>query len=99
MFMDETHSSLAPIITRTWAIRGQTPMIKIPSSHKGMSLIGGLLEDGRIVLQDTQDSLNALGFIGFLEHVLKQVDGKVVVLADNAPIHKAQIVKDRKSVV
>jgi putative transposase len=67
----------------------------VPNKKKydSVSLIGGLTEDGRMILLFTQDSMNSLGFIEFLRRVLEQISGKVVVYADNAKIHKAKVVK------
>jgi putative transposase len=70
----------------------QTPTVRIPSARQGLSLIGGLLEDGRIVLLSTADRMNALGFIGFLQHVMDTVVGPVVVFADNHRMHKTAAV-------
>jgi putative transposase len=96
VFTDETHSSLEPIITRTWAEKGKTPLVKVPNRKKGdrVSLIGGLTEDGRMILLYTQDSMNGLGFVEFMRRVLEQICGKVVIYADNAKIHKSKVVKE-----
>ena len=57
MFSDEVHSSLAPIITQTWALVGQAPVLKVTSSRKGMTVIGGITQDGRVIAQHTEDSM------------------------------------------
>ena len=89
MFSDEVHSSLAPIITHTWALVGQAPILKVPSSRKGMTVIGGITEDGRVIAQHTEDSMNALGFIEFLRFVLRKLpDEKIVIFVDNHRMHK-----------
>ena len=78
MFIDETHSSLRPIISRTWAGVGCTPMVKVSGKRDGVTIIGGLTEAGRIIALQTQDSMNCLGFIEFLKHALNEVTGKLV---------------------
>ena len=101
MFSDEVHSSLVPIITHTWALVGQAPILKVPSSRKGMTVIGGITEDGRVIAQHTEDSMkrpcpkvhfmvkNALGFIEFLRFVLRKLpDEKIVIFVDNHRMHK-----------
>jgi len=92
MFMDETHSSLRPIITRTWAGVGCTPLVKISGKRDGVSIIGGLTEAGQIIALQTKDSMNCLGFIEFLKHALKEVTGKLVVFADNHRMHRTPLV-------
>ena len=72
----------------------QAPMLKIPSSRKGITIIGGITEDGRVVAQHTQDSMNALGFIAFLTFLLRVLPNeKLVVFVDNHPMHKTPEVK------
>lgn len=90
--MDETHSSLAPIITHSWAKVGQTPVLKISGKRDGISIIGGLTEDAQMLALQTKDAMNTLGFIEFLKHVLVKIPGKVVVFADNHRMHKTPLV-------
>lgn len=92
MFIDETHSSLRPIISRTWAGVGCTPMVKVSGKRDGVTIIGGLTEAGRIIALQTQDSMNCLGFIEFLKHALNEVTGKLVVFADNHRMHQTPLV-------
>jgi putative transposase len=69
-------------------------MLKVPNSRKGITIIGGMTEDGRVVAQHTQDSMNALGFIGFLTFLLRVLpDEKLVVFVDQHPMHKTLEVK------
>jgi putative transposase len=69
-------------------------MLKIASSRKGITIIGGITEDGRVVAQHTQDSMNALGFIAFLTFLLRVLpDEKLVVFVDNHQMHKTPEVK------
>ncbi len=94
IFADEVHSSLAPIITHTWALVNQAPILKVSSSRKGITIIGGITQDGRVVAQHTQDSMNALGFIAFLTFLLRVLPNeKLVVFVDNHPMHKTPEVK------
>ena len=94
IFADEVHSSLTPIITHTWALVRQAPILKVSNSRKGITIIGGITQDGRVVAQQTQDSMNALGFIAFLTFLLRVLpDEKLVVFVDNHPMHKTPEVK------
>jgi putative transposase len=94
IFADEVHSSLAPIITHTWALVNQAPMLKVSSSRKGITIIGGITQDGRVVAQHTENSMNALGFIAYLTFLLRVLpDEKLVVFVDNHPMHKTPEVK------
>lgn len=92
MFMDETHSSLRPIITRTWSGVGCTPLVKVSGKRDGVSIIGGLTEAGQIIALQTKDSMNCLGFIEFLKHALNEVTGKLVIFADHHRMHKTPLV-------
>jgi putative transposase len=93
-FSDECHSSLQTIIGKTWAKKGETPILKVPQRRTGMSLIAAMSQAGEVICQQTQDSMNTLGFIGFLQRVLDKVEGQVVVFVDNHRMHKTQQVLD-----
>jgi hypothetical protein len=51
MFVDESGFSLVPPVRRTWARRGQTPVIRHQSSWPKLSAISGVTPEGRLLLQ------------------------------------------------
>ena len=94
IFGDETGSTLESSVTHTWALRGQTPVMQAQSKRTRLNVIGGISWNGEIFAQATTDSMNKLGFKAFLENVLTQVPGHVVMVLDNSRVHRnAEVVK------
>jgi len=79
---------------RTWAPRGQTPILHVPLSHDHLSVISGITLDGQLCMQVQEHAFDAAGVVGFLRVLLRKIRGKVLVIWDGAPIHKGHPVKD-----
>jgi transposase len=94
VWIDESGFSLLPLAVRTWAPRGQTPVLRVKLTHDHLSAISGMTLDGRLCMQVQQDAYDAAGVVGFLRVWLRKVRGKILVIWDGSPIHKGQAVKD-----
>jgi len=46
--IDESGCSLLPHAVRTWAPRGQTPVVHVPLTHDHRAAISGITLDGRL---------------------------------------------------
>ncbi len=79
---------------RTWAPRGQTPILHVPLTHDHLAAISGITLDGRLYLQTRKDAFNAEGVVGFLRVLLRKIRGKVLVIWDGSPIHQGQPIRD-----
>ena len=66
---DEEGFYLLPMAVRTWAPRGQTPVLRVPLTHDHLSAISGITPDGRLFLQVRPTSYTAAGVVGFLARV------------------------------
>ncbi len=91
---DESGFSLLPLAVRTWAPRGQTPVLRVKLTREHLSAVSGLTLDGRICLPVQEAASTAETVVGFLRQLLRQIRGKVLVIGDGASIHKGQPVKD-----
>jgi transposase len=100
VFIDESGFSLVSPLKRSWAPRGQTPRIRTSLNHKQrLNLLGALLvspRGRRIRLRVKSHSLNLNGrhVLAFLKELMTAVQGPVVLVWDNAPIHTRRIVQD-----
>jgi transposase len=79
---------------RTWAPRGQTPILRVPLTRDHLSSISGITFDGRLFMQVRPTSYNAAGVVGFLRVLLRKISGKLVVIWDGSPIHRGHEIKD-----
>jgi transposase len=83
-----------PGVVRTYAPRGETPILHALLTHEHLSAISGLTLDGRVLLQIRERAFRGPEVVAFLRHLLRQVPGPLLVIWDGAPIHRAQPVKD-----
>lgn len=79
---------------RTWAPRGQTPVLRVKLTRDHLSSISGITPDGRLFLQVRPASYDAAGVVGFLRVLLRKISGKLVVVWDGSPIHRGQEIQD-----
>jgi transposase len=79
---------------RTWAPRGQTPVLRVPLTRDHLSAISGITMDGRLFLQVRPASYTAAGVVGFLRVLLRKIKGPILLIWDGSPIHRGQEIKD-----
>jgi len=87
-------------LKRTWAPRGQTPTIRTSIQHnERLNLIGALRVSPatrkiKLHVQSHWDSLGGDAVIAFLQHLLEQIAGAIVLVWDKHPIHRRRKVQD-----
>ena len=79
---------------RTWAPRGQTPVLRVKLTRDHLSAISGITPEGRLFMQVRPDSFDAAGVVGFLRVLLRKISGKLVVIWDGSPMHRGHEIKD-----
>jgi len=97
--LDEGGFSLKPSVRRTWAPRGQTPILKHHFNCKRLHAIGTLVcePDGSepdLLLHLQPRSIKEDAVIAYLEALHRQVPGLIVLLWDHLQAHKSQKVAD-----
>lgn len=93
VFIDESGLSTRPTRARTWAPRGQTPVLHETFNWKSLSIIGGLAL-WRFYFQMHTGSIKSPQVIEFLGHLQQHVAGKLMILWDGAPIHRSILLKN-----
>jgi transposase len=94
LFVDESGFYPLPFVTRTYAPRGQPPVLRAPLTHDHRSAISAITPDGRLFTRVQDEAFRGPAVVDFLRHLLRQLPGKLLVVWDGAPIHRAQVVKD-----
>lgn len=99
VFIDESGFSLRPSVRRTWAPRGQTPLIRRHFNWKRLSAIAALLcqPDGslpQLLLAVQEDNFTGPTILSFLEGLGQQTQGPLVLLWDGLPAHRSRLVRD-----
>jgi len=100
VFEDESGFSLVAPLKRTWARRGQTPVMRTQiGHHERLNLLGALsvLPSGkniRLSIRSFWHSLTGMEVITFLKQILRRIPGTILLLWDRHPIHKRKIVQE-----
>lgn len=80
-------------MVRTYAPRGQTPVLRGKLTRDHYSVIGALTETGQVVTQMQRHAFNGHGIVRFLKHLLHRVPGKLLVIWDGLPAHRGEAVR------
>lgn len=94
LFVDEAAFYLLPFVARTYAPRGQTPILRAPLTRDHLAAISALSPDGRLFTHIQPEPFRGPAIVTFLRQLLRQIRGKLLVIWDGAPIHHCQPVKD-----
>ena len=94
IWVDEAGFYLLPMAVRTWAPRGQTPILRVKLTRDHLSAISGITLDGQLFMQMRPASYDSAGVVSFLRVLMRKISGKIVVIWDGAPIHRGHEIKD-----
>ena len=100
VFIDETGFLLAPLVRRTWAPVGQTPVLhQRTRHHRKVSGIGAITLSpqrrrlGYYLHLHRDGSIGQQQVIVFLRELLRHLRGNVVVVWDNLSAHRGRLVQ------
>ena len=100
IFVDESGFLMNPLRKKVWARQGQTPQLPHRTrNHQKVSVIGGLIAspsspDVSLLTQwHPGESVDQTGVVRFLDRLLGECPGNVIVVWDNLPAHRSKLVK------
>ena len=77
----------------TWGKRGHTPIVSSTGARFGLNLISAVSARGQLRFMISKGRVTAAVFIEFLERLLVNAAGKIFVIADGHPTHRAKRVE------
>lgn len=83
-----------PMVERTYAPIGQTPVIREYLTRDHLSAISGITPEGKLYMMVQERAYKGADVVRFLRHLLRHISGKLLVLWDRGPIHRSRIVKE-----
>ena len=92
-FSDEAGISLNTYYGKTYALKGKTPQIKLPSRKNHISMISSISNGGSLEFMLYNGGLDSKQFIRFLEKQIKYSKQKTYLIVDNMVTHKSKEVK------
>jgi transposase len=93
VWIDEAGFYLLAGQVRTYAPRGQTPVLRVPLTREHLSVISGLTLQGRLLVQMQPRAYTGADVVEFLRYLLHHIPVGVVVIWDGASIHVNQEVQ------
>ena len=81
------------MLVKTFAPRGQTPVLRVPLAHPHVSAISAIGLTGEVAFALQPTSFESATVIRFLEQLLAQIAGHLIVIWDGAPIHRSKAIK------
>jgi len=93
VWVDEAGFYLLAGVVRTYAPRGQTPILHAPLTRDHLSAISGITAQGRLLMMVQEQAFDGVAVVRFLKHLLHCIAGKVLIIWDGAPIHRDRAVK------
>lgn len=92
-FIDEAAFYLLPGVARSYAPRGETPTLLHRLSRDHLSVISAWSPEGQLFFSVRETSFNGEAVRFFLQRLLNEVEGKITVIWDGAPIHRSKLIK------
>lgn len=91
-FLDEAGFSSEPNLGRTYGLKGQTPVVKTTGQRQKVNAISAVSAKGGFWSQVYTGMLNAGRFVEFLKAFRRGGRGKVFLVVDGHPSHRAKVV-------
>jgi transposase len=99
VFIDESGLMMAPVVRRTWAPKGKTPILKqVGRSHKKVSVIAALAVPPRrrrvrmFFSMHTDTNITGVRVVRFLRHLRRHIRKPIILVWDRSNTHRAKVV-------
>jgi transposase len=93
VFVDESGLSERPHRVRTWAPRGQTPVLQYHFNWKTLSVIAGITW-WNFYFKLFPGAIKGPQIIVFLKHLMRHLRRPLLVIWDGLPAHRSTLVRD-----
>lgn len=93
VWIDESGFALLAAVVRTYAPCGQTPILPARLSWDHLSVIGALTLSGHWYMGVQERAFRSQDIVRFLNHLLRHIPGKLLVLWDQLPAHRGHPIK------
>jgi hypothetical protein len=80
MFVVEAGFYLLPMLVRSYAPLGQTPVLRVPLTRAHLSAIGGITPQGWIYVHMQESAYRAEQVVAFLRLLRRKIRGKLLVI-------------------
>src|SRR5438034_1271409 len=92
-FLDEAGFQSDPPLGRTYGLKGRTPVVVTSGQRQSINVISAVNARGEFWAATYTGKLNAEAFVAFLKNFIKGRAGKIFLVIDGHPAHKAKVVQ------
>lgn len=93
VFIDESGLSERPTRVRTWAPKGQTPVIQFHFNWKQLSMIAGV-SFTNAYFRLHEGAIRSTQIVEFLKALVKQIGRPLLIIWDGLKAHRSRLVRD-----
>lgn len=93
LFIDESGFYPLPSVVRTYAPVGHTPILRDWWTRDHLSAISAISPEGQLYFHCQDHAMHSGDVVAFLEHLLREVPGCMVVIWDGSPIHRSHAIR------
>jgi transposase len=93
-FIDESGCYPLPSVVRTYAPVGHTPILREWWARDHLSAISAISPAGQRYVHCQDDALHSADVVTCLEHLRREVPGRLVIIWDGSPIHRSQTIQE-----
>jgi len=94
-FGDEASFALWGSLSYTWAPKGHQPQVKTTGLRKGYKVFGAIeFFSGRLLYQGTQQRFQSASYQVFLQYLLSQFSGPIILIQDGARYHTSKATRE-----
>jgi len=94
-FGDEASFALWGSLSYTWARKGHQPQVKTTGLRKGYKVFGAIeFFSGRLISQGTEARFQSDSYQSFLQDLLAQVSGTIILIQDGARYHTSKSTRE-----
>jgi hypothetical protein len=94
LFRDESGFYPLPSVVRTFAPVGHTPILREWWTRDHLSAISAMSPEAKRYFACQDRPINSADVVAFLEHLLREVPGRMVLIWDGAPMHRSQVIHE-----
>lgn len=93
-FLDEAGFQSDAPLGRTYGLKGKTPVVQTSGQRQSLNVISAVNARGEFWAATYTGKLNAEAFAAFLENFMNGRSGKIFLVVDGHPAHKANLVTE-----
>jgi transposase len=81
-------------VVRTYAPVGHTPILRDWCTRDHLSAISAIAPAGKLYFHCQDQAITSEDVVAFLEHLLREVPGRLVRIWDGAPMHRRHVIQE-----